>query len=75
MSDENKVNLTRETASDSKIICNVDPGKWIIKISKDGFKFNHEEYPNAIADDFAKAFVQILEKQYVVTMEKRKPQE
>lgn len=50
----------------------VDTDKWIIKIGRDGFKFNHEEYPNALADDFAEAFVTILERNYDVTMEKRK---
>ncbi len=56
---------------ESKIIVSVDAGKWIIEISKDGFKFNREDYPNALADDFARAFVEILEKRFVVTMEKR----
>jgi len=50
----------------------VDTDKWIIRISKDGFKFNHAEYPNATAETFAQAFVDILERKYIVTMEKRK---
>lgn len=64
--------LTLRDNQNSKIIISVDTDKWIIEISKDGFKFNHEEYPNATADLFAQAFVDILEKQFVVTMEKRK---
>jgi hypothetical protein len=57
---------------DNKIIVNVEPGKWIIEISPDGFKFNREEYPDALVDDFARAFIQILEMNFDVTMEKRK---
>jgi hypothetical protein len=56
---------------DSKITLSLAPGKWIIEISEDGFKFNREDYPQATANDFARAFVEILEKQFVVTMEKR----
>ncbi len=60
-----------EFDGDSQIIAQVDTDKWIFEVSKNGFRFNHEGYPNALPDDFAKAFVDILEKQYVVTMEKR----
>lgn len=52
------------------IVC-VDSDKWIIKIGRDGFKFNRIDYPDALPDDFAKAFVDILEKQFDVTMENR----
>ncbi len=63
---------TEEYYKDACIKFNVEPGKCIIFINKDGIKFNHKDYPNATADAFAQAFVDILEKQYVVTMEKRK---
>jgi hypothetical protein len=63
------VKITENT--DSKIIFCVDKGKWLIEISKDGFKFNRQDYPNAMPDDFAKTFVDILEKQFVVTMKRR----
>lgn len=55
---------------DSVITMYADTGKWFIKISKDGFKFNHDDYPHALVDDFARAFVELLEKEFVVTMEK-----
>lgn len=60
------------TQPESTITACVEHNKWIIRISKDGIKFNHEEYPNATADVFAQAFIDILEKQFDVTMEKRK---
>jgi hypothetical protein len=40
---------------------------WIIKISREGISFNHEAFPNCTSDDFAKAFVEILEKNYTVS--------
>lgn len=58
-----------------QIIDSVEPGKWIFKITKDGFKFNHQEYPNLTPDGFAQAFCDILEKQYTVTFEKRSDRE
>ena len=45
--------------------------KWLIEINEDGIKFNHEEFPNATADDFAKTFVDILETQYALSIGKR----
>ena len=60
-------------------IQNLDPsftfnnGKtWIIEIKKTGIKFNREEFPKWDADDFSKAFIDILEISYDVTFEKRK---
>lgn len=55
----------------SKIILSPYDGQWIIEISKNGFKFNREDYPDALPDDFAQAFVDILEKKFDVTMQKR----
>ena len=54
---------------------NDSPNGWLISISNDGFKFNREAYPNALADDFARAFVEIMERQFVVTFKKRKKEE
>ena len=44
---------------------------WFFRISKEGIFFNKEAYPDFIADDFAKAFVDILEKSYDLKFEKR----
>jgi len=50
----------------SEIIMSVDLDKWFIRISCDGIKFNHEEYPNVSLEGFAKAFCDLLEKNYKV---------
>lgn len=54
-----------------EILACVDNDKWILKINPDGIFFNHDDYPNALPNDFAKAFIEILEKEYVVTFTKR----
>jgi putative NADH-flavin reductase len=45
---------------------------WCIKIRKDGIQFNKKYYSDSSPDDFAKAFIEILEKNYTVKFEKRK---
>ena len=61
--------------TNSKITAALGDGTWLFEISRDGFKFNREQFPDATANVFAKAFVDILEKDYVVTMEQRKKEE
>ena len=41
-------------------------GNWFIRIEKDGIKFNREKFPNSGPDDFAKAFIEILERNFKV---------
>lgn len=36
-------------------------GIWLIEISKTGIKFNREAFPDSTPDDFAEAFMRILE--------------
>ena len=45
---------------------------WLIEIKPEGIRFNREFYPDSMPGDFAQAFVDILEKCYDVTFEKRK---
>ena len=45
-------------------IFNVDDNTWIIDISKEGIKFNRELFPDRSVDDFANAFIGILEKEF-----------
>ncbi len=47
-------------------------GNWIIEISEEGIRFNHQDFPNVDAEGFAKAFCDILEKNYDVHFTKRK---
>lgn len=43
---------------------------WIIRISADGIKFNHERWPSSTPSDFARAFCDILEMKYKVIFKK-----
>ncbi len=54
----------------SKFCFHID-GNWIIEISKEGIKFNREDFPNIDADGFAKAFCDILEMNYSFSFTKR----
>ena len=55
----------------SAITFSIDKGIWLIKMSKDGIRFNREDYPDYLAGDFAKQFIELLEKQFTVKFEKR----
>ncbi len=44
---------------------------WAFKVTNKGIIFNKEKFPFTTADEFAKAFVDILEMQYEVKFEKR----
>lgn len=58
----------------SAIIFNADSdGPWVMKLTREGIFFNRDTYPNSTSDDFAKAVIEILEKQYAVTFEKKEP--
>lgn len=51
-----------------------DSDNWFLKINRDqGIVFNREKYPNSTPDDFAKAFMDILEKEFTVKFEKKNP--
>lgn len=63
-------NLEKNTAL-SEILFTLPFGKdgenkWIIKITKDGIKFNREEFTNWTPDRFATAFMDILENNVTV---------
>lgn len=73
---ENKyVNHNLPRNVQNEIIFFGEPGKWFMKISKKGFEFNREEYPNSAVDDFARAFMELIEKEFIVTFERRKKDE
>ena len=57
--------------SKDEIIFYAEPSKWFIKINKGGIFFNREIYPDCGPDDFAEAFINILEKEFTVKFEKR----
>ncbi len=44
---------------------------WFLRINKNGIFFNKEIYPDSMPDDFARAFIEVLEKNYDVTFTKR----
>lgn len=50
----------------SEIIFQPEKNKWALKITGDGVVFNRECYPNSTPDDFAKCFIELLEKFYTV---------
>lgn len=52
-----------------------DEGIWLLEITNEGIKFNREYYPNAMPDNFAQAFIDILEMNYDVHFTKRKIKE
>ncbi len=58
----------------SEIVFCADAGKWVMKIVRDkGILFNRDQYPDAQPDDFAKAVIEILEKHFSVTFERKEP--
>ena len=46
-------------------------GKWLIKISTEGIKFNREEFPNLDAEGFVHEFINILETHFNIKFEKK----
>lgn len=46
-------------------------GKWLLEISHEGIKFNHDDFPDFTSDDFAEKFISILEKIYHLNFERR----
>jgi hypothetical protein len=40
--------------------------KWFMKMTTEGIFFNHEEYPTSQASDFARAFMELMEKNYKI---------
>ncbi len=63
----------RDNATGEIIFC-ADAGKWVMKIVKDkGILFNRDQYPNSKPDDFALAVIEILEKHFSVTFERKEP--
>jgi len=53
------------------ITFNVTATDWAIKITKEGIKFNREKFPDAMPDDFARVFIELLEREFIVKFEKR----
>ena len=43
----------------------------IMRITADGFWFNREQFPKALADDFAQEFLNALQQNFDVKFEKR----
>lgn len=46
-------------------------GTWIIKIDKEGIKFNREAFPDYKPDDFAEKFMHIMEQNFAVKFYKK----
>lgn len=42
------------------------PGEWVMKITREGIKFNEERYPGVSPDGFAQAVIDILERSFAV---------
>lgn len=70
---EKEIKTTQKTFPPNVIAFYSGPpeNNWIIEISKDGFKFNREAYPDACADDFAAAFIEIMELKFDITFNKK----
>ncbi len=64
--------LSQKTVVKSEIVCTLEGSEWCIKINKEGIFFNKDLYPNFTANDFALAFILILEKQFTVTFGRMK---
>ncbi len=43
-----------------------DGKDWIMKFNQEGIFFNHERFKDAPPSEFAKAFIEIMEKQYKI---------
>lgn len=46
-------------------------GTWFIRITENGIKFNRDKFPDSKPDDFAKAFMEILENNFSVKFTKK----
>lgn len=57
----------------SEIIFKPEKDKWALKITEQGVLFNRECYPNSTPDDFAKLFIDLLEKFYTIKFYKKEP--
>ena len=68
--DKNEMDISKYPAS-REIIFGDQKGSWFMKITKEGFKFNRERFPHAEIDDFAKAFMELLEKSFDVKFTKK----
>lgn len=55
------------------ITFNADANVWFLKLTKDGIFFNKELYPNSQPDDFAQAFIDLLEKKFTIKFERTEP--
>lgn len=66
------INETKDDQKSFKFYSTDQKRKLMIQITEEhGIQFNHEEFPNLTPDDFAKAFCDCLEKEFIVTLEKR----
>jgi len=69
MSDE--LECTPENNGPGQIEFKPNENYWAIRIRKDGIFFNRELYNESTVDDFALAFMELLERQFDVTFIKR----
>lgn len=44
---------------------------WVVRITEKGIEFNREAFPDHKPDDFAKEFMEIIEKGFAVKFEKK----
>lgn len=59
-----------EIKQPSKITCHTGT-TWFLEMSDRGIKFNHEDFPESKPDDFARAFMELMEKEYAIKFIKK----
>lgn len=68
--ENNDYSLRIEDPKPNSIIFSTD-GVWVMKIASEGIFFNREKFSSHNPDDFAKAVIDILEKGFFVTFNKK----
>jgi hypothetical protein len=56
-----------------EIIFKSDEKDWVMALKDGSVIFNRERWPDALPDEFARAVIGILEKEYTVKFEKKEP--
>lgn len=69
-SNENEIRLSPKCVK-NQICFYAIPDVWALKITEKGLVFNREYYPNSKPEDFAIAFIEILEKCFTVNFTKK----
>lgn len=59
-------NILKIPSRPSCLTFSVDGNTWFMKMNDKGIFFNHEEYPDLKADDFAKGFIDLMESKFKI---------